>query len=235
MPNRHLILICCSLLALLACNRVKEVILPHTELIFPQDSGKTRTYYVIDSSFNTAGRTQPIVDAYTKKEVLGNTEEDLLGRSVQVIDMYRGPWPTDPDEDFIYSHRATQYIDPVENSDYFAERREDNIRVQVLKFPVFEDISWNGNLFNNLGAKPFRYLAVDSTVSIQGKTYENCVVVINQEFTESIIDTAYAYEIYAPEIGLIKKFNRRLLWDGPNRNFNPDKSRITIEEILEHN
>lgn len=235
MTYRHLVLIAITFLTLIACNRVKETILPHTSLIFPQDSGLTRVYYVIDTSYNTAGIDAPIVEEYAKKEVQGGTESDLTGRDVRFLDIYSAPWPIDTGFAFTYSHRATQFLDPVDNSDYFGERKEDNVLVQVLKFPVSAGVSWNGNAFNNIGTKVFSYLAVDSTVTVQGKSYENCVVVINQERTNSFIEEAFAYEIYAPEIGLIKKYEKRILNDGPNREFNPDKSGVYIEELLDHN
>jgi len=220
----------------MGCDRDKSVILPHTELIFPDTEGLSRISYVEDTTFTTAGINAPQVVTYFKQEVLGGIEEDLSGRRIRRIDVFQSPAPADSSYDFVYDRLWTHHFEPLADGDYYAERTEQNKRVRVLKFPVYEGVRWNGNLFNNDDPLLFEYQNVDTTVVIRGKTYENCVMVIQEVDTSGIIFDRFAYEIYAPNIGLVKKYSRSLVFDGPPPDtFNPADSYIYYEEIVEHN
>lgn len=215
-----------------ACNRVKDLILPHTELIFPLEQGRFRITEVIDTTFDTRGA---VVDHFYKRERNANTSTDLLDRALTRIEAERSEIEFGDAYRFEPYRVWAQYIDPNAEGTHFAERIQENQRILVLKFPVFPGVSWNGNLFNNQGTEVFRYQEVDTTVVVKGVSYENCVMVVQKADTNGFINFKFAYEIYAPSIGLIKKFDKTLVNDGPNGEFNPDRSRIYIEEIIEHN
>jgi len=236
LKRNHLIylLLICSV-SFLQCERVKENIPPHTELIFPLESGKYRISVVYDTTFTTAGINAPSTDAYYKRESNGKKEEDLLGRAITLLQVEKSDFSLGQNYDFIPTRVWSQYKPTEPEGSYFVERIEENQRFLILKFPVFTNISWNGNQFNTLGTEEFYYSNIDTTVSVQGKTYENCVVVI-QENVDGLIRKSLKYEIYAPEVGLIKKYINTIVNDGaPGEEFNPDESRIYLEEIIEHN
>ncbi|MEZ4827404.1 MAG: hypothetical protein R3C61_14160 [Bacteroidia bacterium] len=207
------------------------MILPHTTKIFPVTQGLFRISAVTDTSFNTAG---PVPARFYKKEEISGTETDLTGRKIYRLDIYHSDFDRGLDFDWKYYLLATVFFEPQTTGDYYAERSENNTRVQVLKFPVNNFVSWNGNLYNDLGAQEFYYGNIDTTVVVQNVTYEHCVMVV-QENTEGLIRRSLAYEIYAPDIGLIKKYIRTLVNDGAMGEFNPDKSHIYIEELVSHN
>lgn len=190
--------------------------------------------YVEDTTFTTDGPNFPIVNKFYKKEQLGDTTLDLRGRTVTKVETYTSPEDFGTEYQFSPGQVFTQYIEPRESGSYFAERIEDNDRVLTLKFPVFTSVVWNGNLYNDLDDQLFTYQSIDTTVSIRGKTYENCVMVL-RENREGIFNI-YSYEIYAPDIGLIQKYDRRLIFNSPGTNpFNDSESMIHYEEIVEHN
>lgn len=231
--NRYFLLLLLAVFAITAthCNQVKETILPHTYNIFPVEAGQYRIYDVIDTTFNTSG---PVPNRFYFKEEISGKEIDLENRTTYRLDTYLSDFSRGTNYDFQYYLLSTVFFEPQESGDYYAERIENNIRTQVLKFPVNTVVSWNGNLYNNQGTKEFYYQNVDTTVTVKGVTFENCVMVI-QEKTKGLIRDAFAYEIYAPEIGLIKKYNRTIVTDGAMGEFNPDASRIYIQEIVDHN
>ncbi|RMG21796.1 MAG: hypothetical protein D6730_17635, partial [Bacteroidetes bacterium] len=169
--------------------------MPHTELIFPLEAGKYTITHVIDTTFDTSG---PVVDRYFKKEVIGGKEADLLGRQLTLLQTYRSPEELGQNYQFETAQLWTLYKDEGTTGERYAERIEDNVRTRVLKFPVHPYISWNGNLYNSKGPQEFYYLNVDSTVVVNGNTFEHCVVVIQKADTTSAISYKYAYEIYAP-------------------------------------
>lgn len=227
-----LILLLTSCVIFVQCDRVKDVILPHTELIFPLDSGNQVTTFVIDTTFDTSG---PKVERYYKKEVIGGLEEDLLGRSINRLQTFRSPEELGTDFDFEPWRLYALYKDENEVGERYAERLEENVRFRILKFPVFDFVKWNGNIFNNQGTQEYYYAHTDTTVNINGLTFPNCVMVIQKLDTNSFINFKYAYEIYAPNVGRIKKYDKTIVNDGANGEFNASKSRIYIEEIVEHN
>lgn len=218
-------------LLLMNCNREKEIVKPHTLEIFPLEKGRSRITYVRDTTFTTAGRDKGIGDVYFKKELIAEQEEDLLGRPIVAVQVFRSDSFLYPMYDFKASRVYTQYLEPAETGDYFAERIEENQRYLVLKFPAFEGVRWNGNQFNNFGPQEFKYQTIDTNVVIRGVTYENCVMVVQKADTNNFISDKFAYEIYAPGIGLVKKYDYTIVNDGPQGEFNPDESRIYIEEI----
>ncbi|MEM7654691.1 MAG: hypothetical protein AAF399_01070 [Bacteroidota bacterium] len=237
-PFFHICLLFLSAGLLIHCNEVKQVILPHTELIFPMEEGHYRISEVWDTTFTTAGINDPMVDHYFKKEVLAAQDTDLIGRPIRLVEVYRSEADLGTNYDFQIDRVWYQYLEPVEGADYYAERVVENVRTQVLKFPVIEGVRWNGNLQNNLGSEIFFYDKADSTVSVQSQMFENCVVVFQNADSLNVINRRLAYEAYAPEIGLVKKLDRTLVFDGPGGGdaaFNPDKSRIYREELIEHN
>ena len=215
------------------CNGIKETILPHTELIFPLEKGKYTITHVIDTTFNTGG---PVEDRYFRKEEIGDTEKDLTGRELTLLQTYRSEEELGTNFDFKKDQLWTIYKDPGTNGTRYAERIEDNVRTRVLKFPVHPYIDWNGNQYNSLGTQVFFYDNIDTTVVVNGLTFENCVLVVQQADTTSAISYKYTYEIYAPNVGRIKRYNKIIVNDlPPNGAFNASKSWISIEEIVEHN
>ena len=115
---------------------------------------------------------------------------------------------------------------------------EENTRYSVLKFPVYQGITWNGNQFNSLGFQEYHYANVDTTVMVNGRTFEHCVVVMEstQADSTSIINYRKAYTVYAPDIGKIKKYVRVYVCDNSGANcFNPDKSYTHIEHLVDYN
>lgn len=220
-------------LLLMACEQDKPYVLPHTPLIFPNQAGVQRISYVEDTTFNSAGIDQPVVDLYFKWEQLAGEETDLTGRNLRLVDVHRSVVRFDSSYAWEYDRRWAQYFEPQPSGNYYAERIEQNRRTRVLKFPVFPGVSWNGNLFNEQATEEFFYQNVDTTVVVRGRGFDNCVVVVQAADTTGFITDRFAYEIYAPEIGLIKKYDRTLVFDGPNGEFNPDRSYIYREEIVE--
>lgn len=227
------------ILGLAECTQIKEVILPHTELIYPTETGKFRITLVQDTSYTSAGKNDPVVDWYYKKETIQETETDLLGRELKKVLAETSPY--ERGTDFLFeAFRVLSIYKPQDpGPDYFAERTEENDRVLLLKFPVHTTVAWNGNLYNDLGqdnnTNTFYYEEVDTTVTVLGKTYENCVMVVHEK-TDGVIRKAFSYEIYAPNIGLIKKYINIEVNDRAGTDpFNSEESMIYLEEIIDHN
>jgi hypothetical protein len=211
--------------------------LPHTELIFPLEDGQSRIYLVEDTSFTVQA---VVTDRFYRQELINGTEEDLSGREVSRLETYRSEDSLGTNFDFMIDRVWTAFKDP-----HYAERIEENVRRLMLKFPVSIGVEWNSNQFNSMGSQRYTYQVLDSTLVLNGMTFQNCVLVIEKADTSGFINNKFAYTLYAPDIGKIKSFDRTMVCDGANATgepcspdnpgFNPDKSFIHSEILVSHN
>lgn len=214
-------------LGFIQCNRIKNPIPEYTERIFPIEEGQSRIYWILDTTYSVQ---DTFVDWFYRKEVIGPTETDLLGREVYRLETFRSEYDLGSNYDWQPERIWTVYKD-----DEFAERMEDNQRTLVLKFPVFPGIKWNGNLYNGIGEQEFKYQSIDTVMDVQGVTYDPLVFVLNSlpSDTTSLIKQRLAYELYAPDIGKVMHYDLTKVYDQPNSRIpNPDKSYTHIEILV---
>jgi hypothetical protein len=228
---------------LASCRREYDPIPATAKTIFPLEDGKYRIYHVIDTSYASA----QLIDArtYYKRETNNGTETDLLDREVTKIWVDVSTDTLDTNSTPVYRWDFdvlwTQYLDV-----NYAERIEGNTRYLVLKWPPYPEASWNGNLYNNLDDQTYRYVNIDTTVVVRGKTYEHCVFVLQVPFRMPVIKVPgqqppfflieYAYEIYAPTIGKIVRYDKYYEEQVTNGSVDiKQNSHVFYEELVEHN
>ncbi len=235
-----------SLIALsTGCKREYDPVSEEAKSIYPVQDGKFRTYFVVDTTYASA--TLEEARTYYKRESTDGTELDLLDRDVSKLWIYTsedtiGNAVPNPIYNWKFDQLWTQYL-----SDNYAERIEGNTRYLVLKWPPYEGSTWNGNLFNNQDVQTYQYMNLDTTVTVQGKTYEHCVYVLQVPFRMPVIKTPggpappfflieHAYEIYAPNIGKIVRYSKFYEEQYINGSLTIDESsRIYLEELVDHN
>lgn len=218
----------CSAAGLLLthCNREKDLVLPHTWRVFPMDSGQQAIFYVIDTTYNTSGA---VADKYFRKNTLAGIETDLLNRKLRRVETLRSP--DSVGNAYVWEpYRVwNQY-----KSDQYAESTQENVRKIVLQFPVYPNVSWNGNLYNDLGSQVFKYISVDSTLTVGNRTYEHCVVVQRGETQKGPLTVFQSYAAYAPDLGLVMQYELKKVYDKPTADrFNADKSYVHYEYRVE--
>lgn len=224
---------------LASCNRTYDPTPEYVERIFPLDDGKYRIYEVKDTVFETATQGEYEALSYYKREMVDGTEIDLLDREVSKLWIHRSPdtlgTPDNPVYDWSYHELWTMY-----RGEEYSERIEENTRYLVQRNPAYPDASWDGNLFNNENQQTYRYTNIDTTVTVQGVTYENCVFVLQQEFYQPIADSSgaifisdHSYEVYAPDVGMILRYFKVYLRQ--NGDVIAEDSHIFREELVEHN
>lgn len=176
----------------------KEPAPPAAPDYFPQNTGLTRVYDVRDTTYDLQGA---IVKTYKKKEVVGEFTKDAIGRDEQMLEV--SLTDTSKNDVFKFFERWRQYKDKL-----YAERTEGNTRYVVLQTPPYMGARWDGNRFNDKGKTEYRYLSTDTTVTLNGKTYEHCLAVLQRQIEGSILFDVLTYEIYAPGIGKIARYDR---------------------------
>lgn len=215
---------------LLACDNTIDLIQPHTWDIFPVEEGASRVTLRIDSTYNTSGGVE---DKYYKRETYSNLEEDLTGRQIRRILVDRSDISLGQAYQWERDRVWGVFVPDSVNGDYYIERIEENKKIRILKFPVLEGVKWNGNLLNQDDPEPYEYVVTDTSVTVMAGTFDQCVMVVNKDERGSFIQKTYAYEIYAPGIGLIKKFDQTKFFDKPGNAFNEAASYVIQEELVE--
>lgn len=84
------------------------------------------------------------------------------------------------------------------------ERVEENIRYIKLIFPVKNNAKWDGNALNNLDYQEYKYTNTHRPFNISNFAFDSTVKVLQDSFV-NLKYNHYKYEIYAKNVGLIKK------------------------------
>jgi hypothetical protein len=200
-----LVLVSASFCLITSCNREHEPTPDYLRHIFPIEEGKTRTYQVTDTVYQSTNQYD--AGNYYLKEETGGIETDLLGREVNVLDLSTSQ--SYPEANWNHLMRWRTISD-----DGYAERIEGNTRILAMQLPPYQGFSWNGNRFNQLASETYRYLNIDTSIVVLGKTYEHCVYVEQIPYSEvgvkgeAFFQIKHAYEIYAPSIGKIEGYSK---------------------------
>lgn len=224
----------------MACNRTYDPVPEHVDRIFPLEEGLSRVYHVVDTAYKSSV-VDVEVDRYFKRELHEGTEVDLLEREVRRVRIDRTPddLTPGPPYDFSYDDLWTQYM-----GDDYAERSEGNTRYLVLRMPPLQGTTWNGNLFNGEDVQQYEYTQIDTTVTVEGVTYENCVMITQVPFRKlgnenSFVEIEeFSFEIYAPDVGKIQRYHKYLeiQRDNPgDQGRIQDGSGVFIENLVSHN
>ncbi len=194
--------------------------------IYNLDIGSYRIYHVIDTTFNTSG---PVVDEYYKKEELLDISTDLLEREIYLIRNSRAAVGS---FEFVPEKVWTLYVPDDRDSGLFIERQEDNVRTLDMKYPIARGEIWDANQYNTLKEAQYQYLSTDTTISVTAGSFDQSILILEKLDTVSVITRTEAYTVYKPGIGHILRYDKTIITDGPNQEFNPDRSRIYREELI---
>lgn len=85
-----------------------------------------------------------------------------------------------------------------------AEEFLNNERVVSFVFPPEKDKTWNGNAYNNLGEKEYRFTDVDVPQTINQNTFDSTATVLQFEDI-NLIREDFSQEVYAKNVGLVRK------------------------------
>lgn len=134
--------------------------------------------------------------SYQVKDVITNEFNDLEGRpSLRIERFFRDsitkPWIL---TSVYYSTKTTVRLEVVEQ----------NIRSMKLKFPVSINDDWNGNAFNSLDSRDFKYKSVDKQETIGGNALDSVLTVLQLD-DENLIEKYFEEEKYARSVGLVSK------------------------------
>jgi len=79
---------------------------------------------------------------------------------------------------------------------------EENRRFVKLSFPVRLNKSWNGNAYNAMGRRDYRYTAVESPFE-NGRMLFSDALLVQMQADSNFIERAFEREVYANDVGLV--------------------------------
>jgi hypothetical protein len=195
--------------ALLAtCTRVKTV--PQEEVTFPESyfplkKGQTRIYRFRISRYNEAGILEIAQQHYIKQTTV-DTFVDEDGRNAFQVRI-------DSSDTFPLSNPVTIGFESHSRFQNGAEVKKGNSRIVVLEAPVKKDRQWDGLRYTferptGFNRQLFQYVQLDTTLMIGNRQYNNCIMVQQRLIDDLTTYKVHTYEIYAPEVGLIKRYDK---------------------------
>lgn len=164
---------------------------------FPLKKGSFIIYEVTEINIDAPSNYYDTVN-YFLKEYVEDTFTDAQGDVAYRIERYH---KTDPDKDWkILNVWSSKIVDNM------AQKTEENLRFVKIRFPVKNDLSWNGNLFNEKDEKKYRITELNIPKNINNQQFDSCLTVTHDN-SLSLISKDLAYEVYAYNIGLVYKEN----------------------------
>lgn len=155
---------------------------------------------------------------YQIRERIDSIYTDNEGRPTMRIERYKRSTINDP----WIIHRVWA----ANKSNTYVHRVEENIRYVKLIFSVLANKKWNGNAFNTLGERTYRYQSVHQAENFGSFNFDSTLTVLQFEDTTLINKDSYL-EKYATNVGMYYKENISIKY-----NFSPNPNYDTINEAV---
>jgi len=162
---------------------------------YPLETGHTLTYKITEIYIDKPSNVYDTLIYYVKEVVdipFIDNENDTAYR----IERYRRI--SENDNWLIHSVWTTKLT---KNT---AEKVEENYRFIKIRFPLKQNYSWNGNLYNELDNKEYWVSNFNIPYSTGEFVFDSCLTIF-QDSSQSLIHKDIAYEVYAIHTGLIYK------------------------------
>jgi len=160
---------------------------------FPLQIGRYQIYDVKEETYSS-GNTNPVISTYQEKDEIERVSTDSQGFSTYIFSRSKR---NNSSEYWlkVKEFSVTQYPDKlltlIDNQTFFS-----------LVFPIDGNITWNGNIYNNLDKQDYRYEDIDKPGEIGTLTFDKTLTVVERKDT-SIIDRYVGIKQYGLGVGLI--------------------------------
>lgn len=169
--------------------------------IYPNNQGNFAIYEVIDIFHDIALSPAHDTNRYQIKEKIGETELNDQGNPYQKLYRYYRLNDT--------MNWVLQDVWTIEKSNQRLLTNEENKKRISLAFSVSYDRYWDYNAYNEDESLTARYDNIYEPVSINNLNFDSTVTVEIENFT-SFIDYKRQYDIYATNVGRIKRVKKDL-------------------------
>ncbi|HNQ13118.1 MAG TPA: hypothetical protein PKH65_08585 [Bacteroidia bacterium] len=155
---------------------------------------------------------------YQIKERIDSIYIDNEGRPTMRVERYKRNTSNEP----WIIHRVWA----ANKSNTYVHRVEENIRYVKMIFSVLANKKWDGNAFNTLGERIYRYQNAHTPGQVGTFNFDSTLTVLQYEDTTLINKDSYI-EKYATNVGMFYKENISIKY-----NFSPNPNYDTINEAV---
>ncbi len=194
----------------------------HTDY-FGLETGRYVIYNVTEITHDTALNPAHDTVSYQLKTVWEGEYIDNEGRRASEFRRYTRASENDP---WVLSDIWTGIIDGIR-----AELIEENQRVVKLVFAPTLSKEWDVNAYNTMNEMNAYYADVHIDTTINGVAFDS-IIVVDQDRFNSLIDTVRLFEVYAKNVGLIRKFEKNNQYNFSDSE--PQTGREVYYDYLEH-
>lgn len=215
--HAHIIFLGLIIFLLSSCTQEKKIpteVITFPESYFPLIIGQSKVYKVKLSKYNEIGEPK-VVQEYFLHHTTLDTFMDEDGRFAYKVRV-------DSSNSLPISEGKTIGYKSFSRYQNGAEIKDGNTRIVVLEAPVKVDHQWNGLRYTferptGFNPQQFKYIHIDTAIRTNDRIYENCIVIQQRRIDDLSTYKVLTYEVYAPEIGLIKRYdNYQVLLIKPN-------------------
>lgn len=166
---------------------------------FPVKIGHFIEYAVDSIAYDSEGDHD--TSSYFVKEVIDSEILDALDETAYRIERYK--------KDSLEQEWELADIWSSKRTANNAQRVEEDKRYIRLVFPVTNSAQWDGNALNTEKEWTHQYTSIGGNETYDDLSFSNTVTVVQRDF-QTLIEDEYAYEVYAPNVGLLEKYFRVL-------------------------
>lgn len=218
-----------SIIIISACEKENDenVVFIGTEY-FPLDTGNYIIYKITEITIDAPSHYYDTAEYYIKEVFESKIIDNQNDEAVRIERYIR----TESNQNWVINNVWSAKI--VNNS---AQKVEENLRYVKIRFPAKENLSWNGNLFNELPEKSYSITSIHTEFEINEFSFDSCLT-ITHTFSESLINKDFEAEIFAWNIGLVYKEitnlnSQEVIFDVPIEN-RITTGYIYIQEIIDY-
>lgn len=188
-------LIFCVLFALVSCDSSDDSpAIDSGRDYFPLRLGQFQVYDVLEVVY-TLGVPETL--KYELKTVITDSFPNAAGGYTYV--MQRGK-KNDGQTEFIPFNTWSARISPRE-----VVVQEENVSFVKVRLPVEKNAEWDGNLYNTIGEDIYLMEEVKASIDLNGLSFEDCLVVNQNDNEDYVVSLDQRKEVYARETGLVYK------------------------------
>lgn len=161
---------------------------------FPLAIGHYMVYDVNEEVYSS-GQANPVITTYQEKDEISRITTDANGISTFIIS--RSSRKTAAD----YWQKIKEYS--VEQlPDKLIFNNGNQLTVPFI-FPIDQQVTWNGNMYNNLDEEDYHYEDINQPYQNGNQTFEKALTLVERRDTTSVIDYALGIKRFALGVGLI--------------------------------
>ena len=172
---------------------------------FPLNEGHFVVYDVVEINHDVDNAVQHDTMYYQLKTVIGDTVIDNLGRVARKYLRYTRVSSSDMWE---LKDVWTTILDGT-----LAELMEENQRIIKLVLPPTSNKKWNPNSFTVLPELEAYYVSIHKPKTLNSLVFDSTLTVEQEDFF-SMVDYRRKYEVYAKNVGMVKKVFKDLIIAG---------------------